>query len=272
MATTMPRDRQHGQQQSNTAAIGSNGNTTNNSNDGSNSISIHFRTVCMSWCASHWMRISQTLEAHSLRRRLVRPEFSPNWLARSSHSLVIMAFRAAGAQLVVEDTRTAAETEVRSLFDEGAGLRAHILGLYRRGEMSAAAVCTLSYHACNAGARGVGDLALHPSSTHAAEHLRAAASARSQQSFYWFDLPMWVGDTNSRELIRFPINLPHDQFSRAFSDSPADWDPSPRGQRAGWCARARVRHRAGGGIWGRRGGEEPRALTSTRMLAPMLQL
>eukprot|EP00959_Pyramimonas_sp_CCMP1952_P327652 6859395-Pyramimonas_sp.AAC.1 len=88
-----------------------------------------------------------------------------------------MAFRAVAARLVLEKSQAATEAEERVLFDAGAGLRSHVLGLYKRGEMSAAAVCALCYHACNAGARGVGDLALHPASTHAAEHLRAAVSA-----------------------------------------------------------------------------------------------
>ncbi len=66
-----------------------------------------------------------------------------------------MAFRAAAARLVLEKSQAATEADERVLFDAGAGLRSHVLGLYKRGEMSAAAVCTLRYHACNAGARGV---------------------------------------------------------------------------------------------------------------------
>eukprot|EP00959_Pyramimonas_sp_CCMP1952_P113743 2377622-Pyramimonas_sp.AAC.1 len=84
-----------------------------------------------------------------------------------------MAARAAAERLNVEPSRSRGRDESESS-DGGVGLRQYMLGAYKRGELSAVAVCSLSYHATRGGCRGVADLSLHPSSTHHAEHLRKA--------------------------------------------------------------------------------------------------
>eukprot|EP00959_Pyramimonas_sp_CCMP1952_P225655 4718756-Pyramimonas_sp.AAC.1 len=91
--------------------------------------------------------------------------------------------------------------------------------------MSAVVVASISFHATAAGAKGVCDLAVDPSSVHQAEHMRSAVSARSADAFNWFDIPMWNQLTDSREIVRFPVNLPRDQFARSYEDDPASFDP-----------------------------------------------
>eukprot|EP00959_Pyramimonas_sp_CCMP1952_P333871 6992065-Pyramimonas_sp.AAC.1 len=82
--------------------------------------------------------------------------------------------------------------------DNGVGLRTHLLRQFKAGLMTAKNVCVTAFFATLAGARGVDDLAQPPSSTHCSEHLRAAVEARSIDSFYFADIPMWCSETNSR--------------------------------------------------------------------------
>eukprot|EP00959_Pyramimonas_sp_CCMP1952_P129839 2715433-Pyramimonas_sp.AAC.1 len=90
-----------------------------------------------------------------------------------------MADRAAAAEIDVE-----ADGGAIPNVDNGVGLRKHLLQLFKEGKLSATAVCSTSWHATNAGARGVSDLALHPDSTHHSDHLRRAINARAASSFY----------------------------------------------------------------------------------------
>ena len=114
--------------------------------------------------------------------------------------------------------------------DGGAGLRGYLLKQYKAGKLPAEAVCTLSYHAVRAGATNVADLALDPKSRKQAEHLRKVIEARSLQSFYVAQVPMWVEDEGTgfegRKMVDFPMNLPHECFAKQFAQCPTDWDPS----------------------------------------------
>ena len=78
--------------------------------------------------------------------------------------------------------------------------------------MSAKAVCDIAWHSSKAGAANVLDLALDPSSHHQADHLRACINARSAESFFFADVPMWDKLKQERTLVSFPLNLPHECF------------------------------------------------------------
>ena len=130
-----------------------------------------------------------------------------------------MAQRAAGEALQLDLSAAAARQVRDSELDGGVGFRRWLLEQYKRGEMSATAVCTAAYHATRGGCLAVADLSLDPLSTHHAEHLRKAISVRASSSFYWFDMPVWNDNTNSKSLIRFPINLPHEQFAKSLARS-----------------------------------------------------
>eukprot|EP00959_Pyramimonas_sp_CCMP1952_P236997 4952951-Pyramimonas_sp.AAC.1 len=92
--------------------------------------------------------------------------------------------------------------------------------------MSATTVNSIAYYAQQGGARGLEDIALHPTSTHHAEHLRRAVAARSKSSFYNARVPVWCKRTERRIFIDFPINLPSDQFETAYRLNPKEFDPS----------------------------------------------
>eukprot|EP00969_Alexandrium_andersonii_P030861 1347414-Alexandrium_andersonii.AAC.1 len=84
--------------------------------------------------------------------------------------------------------------------DGGAGLRSYLLSEYKRGALSAKAVCTLAWHATAAGAANVEDLAYDPAAVgeHQASHLRAAIGARAASSFYMGSVPVWDSVSEQR--------------------------------------------------------------------------
>ena len=92
--------------------------------------------------------------------------------------------------------------------------------------MTAVDVTSVAFYSTQAGACGVGDLALNPQqSSHAAEHLRGALNLRAQMTLYFIDLPVWDSERNERTHISFPINLPHEQFASSWALDAASWDP-----------------------------------------------
>ena len=107
--------------------------------------------------------------------------------------------------------------------DGGRGLRKHLLSRYKKGKLTAQALCTTAYHAVRGGAQGIEDLALDPASHHHAEHLRMAIEARSLDQFYFADIPMHNHENESRELIPFPLSLPHEEFAREFALKPHEF-------------------------------------------------
>ena len=107
--------------------------------------------------------------------------------------------------------------------DGGAGLRRHLTDRYKHGKLTARSLSTIAWHACRAGATGIEDLALDPSSSNAATHVRRALGARAKSTFYWFDLPLWDHKEEERMLFSFPICLPHEEFASLYKLSPSDF-------------------------------------------------
>ena len=107
--------------------------------------------------------------------------------------------------------------------DGGAGLRRHLMDRYKHGKLTARSLCTIAWHATRAGAKGIEDLALDPSSSNAAAHVRRAVGARAKSTFYWFDLPLWDHKEEERLLFSFPICLPHEEFASLYKLSPSDF-------------------------------------------------
>ena len=118
----------------------------------------------------------------------------------------------------------AAPDRVRPEDDGGSGLRAYLLAQYKAGHLSAKAVCDLSWHSSNAGAQNVHDLALNPDDHHQADHLRDCIHARSADSFFFADVPMWDKTKEERALVSFPMNLPHECFEWAAGVNPQSHD------------------------------------------------
>ena len=136
-----------------------------------------------------------------------------------------MAARAAAFALQQGARPSSTEEPPNGPSDGGAGLRAHLLSEYKKGALSAKAVCTIAWHATSAGAANVSDLAYDPASPgqHQAEHLRAAIGARAASTFYMGSVPMWDHVAEQRIYIDFPINAPHEQFASAYEASPKDF-------------------------------------------------
>ena len=104
--------------------------------------------------------------------------------------------------------------------DGGAGLREYLLHEYKVGSLPAVAVATIAWWACRAGAHRVADLAYPPSGRHQAEHIRCALGAKGIDSFYVLKLPMWNKVAEQRELMDFPMHLPHEAFAAAYTLDP----------------------------------------------------
>ena len=104
--------------------------------------------------------------------------------------------------------------------DDGVGFRAFLISQYKSGAWPAKAVCVTAWHAMRAGAHGVSDLALDPSSTHHAEHLREALGERRNSQWFRAKIPMWNKVREAKEIIDFPMNLPHDRFSQLYLEDP----------------------------------------------------
>ena len=118
------------------------------------------------------------------------------------------------------------DAEPKFGLDSGEGLRKYMLREFKLGRMTAEAVCTLSFHACRAGATGVYDLALDPASHKQAEHLRHAIHMRSNESFYNASIPMWNKWNQERDMYKFPMYLPHEAFAKNYARDPAAFDPA----------------------------------------------
>ena len=80
---------------------------------------------------------------------------------------LLMSSRLAAAQQIIDDDAVVEPGLAisRASVDGGLSLRRYILERYRSGVYSATDVCTLAYHAVQAGAEGVFDLALPPTSS-----------------------------------------------------------------------------------------------------------
>ena len=109
--------------------------------------------------------------------------------------------------------------------DDGQGLRDYVLKEFKYGRMTSEAVCTFAWHATRAGALGIADFALNPKSHHQAEFLRSRMHARAKESFYLAKVPVWNQRDQQREVMEFPMNLPHEAFAKAFPKDPAAFDP-----------------------------------------------
>eukprot|EP00969_Alexandrium_andersonii_P341444 15093046-Alexandrium_andersonii.AAC.1 len=83
--------------------------------------------------------------------------------------------------------------------------------------MSAHTLCTIAYHSTRAGATNMEDLAIHPASTHQAERVRAVTGTVAKEALYTIKLPMWDHTQEKRYFSDFPVNLPHEQFARAYA-------------------------------------------------------
>ena len=104
--------------------------------------------------------------------------------------------------------------------DLGKGLRGYLIKEFRLGRMTSEQVCTLSWHATAAAGKGVADLALQPTLTRQAEHLRKVMDARAKESFYVARIPMWNHTEELRSFVDFPFDLPHEAFARMHAKDP----------------------------------------------------
>eukprot|EP00969_Alexandrium_andersonii_P188451 8327832-Alexandrium_andersonii.AAC.1 len=86
--------------------------------------------------------------------------------------------------------------------------------------MSAKTLCTIAYHGVKAGAANVEDLAVHPAATRQAERVRTVMGTIGIDELYTIKLPMWDHTQEKRYLSDFPVNLPHEQFARAYAEFP----------------------------------------------------
>ena len=111
--------------------------------------------------------------------------------------------------------------------DQGEGLRGYLIKEFRRGRMTSEQVCTLSWHATAAGGTGVADLAVKPTLTHQAEHLRLVMNARAAETFYVAAIPMWCHHEEVRKFTQFPFDLPHEAFARMHAQDPTCYDVQP---------------------------------------------
>ena len=112
--------------------------------------------------------------------------------------------------------------------DFGAGLRKYLLNEFCKGRMTSEQVCTLGWHCTAAGAQGVADLALNPKYQRQAEHLRRAMDVRARETFYVARIPMWDHTEERRTFIEFPLDLPHEAFSRLHAQDPERFVLQPR--------------------------------------------
>lgn len=136
-----------------------------------------------------------------------------------------MSGRAAAAALQAGRAETAPRAAPGAL-DDGAGLRRYVLGEWKTGVLTARQVCTIAYHSTNAGATGLEDLVMHPTSTHFAEHVTKAIGARAESTFYEVEIPMWDKVQEMRVMRPFHVNLPHDVMAREAELHPDEWDPT----------------------------------------------
>eukprot|EP00959_Pyramimonas_sp_CCMP1952_P047699 995936-Pyramimonas_sp.AAC.1 len=74
------------------------------------------------------------------------------------------------------------------------------------------------------GGTGVGDLALHPESTHHAEHIRNALNLNSGDALFNAPIPVWDKVTEARVEIDFPFSLPHESCAASFAANPEDFN------------------------------------------------
>ena len=111
--------------------------------------------------------------------------------------------------------------------DFGKGLRNYLLKEFRLGRMTSEQVCTLSWHATAAGGKGVADMALKPTLTHQAEHLRRVMNVRAKETFYVASIPMWCHTEELRKFTDFPFDLPHEAFARMHAQDPTCFDVLP---------------------------------------------
>ena len=124
-------------------------------------------------------------------------------------------FSAAVADALVNHSDAASAPAATGVpLGSGAGLRKYLIQQYKYGKMPAVTVCTIAHFATQAGALGVADLALEPSSQHHAEKLRRALEARSKDTFYIAPVPFMDHETSARKMFPFPICLPHEEFAR----------------------------------------------------------
>ena len=100
--------------------------------------------------------------------------------------------------------------------DGGASFRAYLIHQYKTGTWTAKAVCVTAWHAARAGAQGISDIALSPQSQHHAEHLRTVLGERADNNFLMAQVPMWNKHTESRQLVDFPMDVPHERFARLY--------------------------------------------------------
>ena len=140
----------------------------------------------------------------------------------------LMSSRFAAAQATIDEEMAEGPGIVlsKASVDGGVSLRRYILERYRSGDFSATDVCTLAHCAVQAGAEGVSDLALPPSSSSGnfSKHLKRALALRAESTFYIAEVPMFDKDTQSRYLARFPMNLPHDIFAYEYARNPSSFD------------------------------------------------
>ena len=86
--------------------------------------------------------------------------------------------------------------------------------------MSADEVCSLAWHCTAAGGLNVEDLALDPSSRHQSEHLKKALGESTRSSRYTGKVPMWNHNTEEREIVDFPLDLPYERFASEYEKDP----------------------------------------------------
>eukprot|EP00959_Pyramimonas_sp_CCMP1952_P040731 851758-Pyramimonas_sp.AAC.1 len=128
--------------------------------------------------------------------------------------------RAAAAALRAAEAPPSPPVPVPAAAPDGAHLRRYLLGEWKMGVLTARQVCTLAYHATTAGAIGVEDLSLPPTSTHFAEHVRKAVGMIGETGFYEVEVPMWDKVQEKRVMRPIHINLPHDVFAKEATQHP----------------------------------------------------
>ena len=98
--------------------------------------------------------------------------------------------------------------------DDGKGLRRYLLDKFKRGEMTAKAVCDVAWFSHGAGASGVADLAYKPSGSHQAEHLMSILRDASGGSVLHRASPDVEPDRGDAGDARFPNEVAPRVFRR----------------------------------------------------------
>ena len=160
---------------------------------------------------------------------LSRSSCSKVFLSNTSRDRRPMAGRAAGTALTFGSRAPAASAGRRAGpsdagLDGGRGLRTYLLSQFQKGQLTAKDVCSISWHSMRAGAAGVGDLALDPSDTHHARHLRHALGMKARELSYVISVPMWCAHTDARVYKDFPLMLPHESFAQNYERQPDEFD------------------------------------------------